>query len=68
MAEPSEIVREALLEAALGEPGGAPAVEQVRAARIEPAPGQPTGLHRHPCDVVGYVAAGTICCRPARTS
>jgi quercetin dioxygenase-like cupin family protein len=28
--------------------------------RIELAPGQPAGLHRHPCPVVGCVLAGEI--------
>jgi quercetin dioxygenase-like cupin family protein len=52
-----EIVRVPLLDAA---PERRPEIGRVRAARIELAPGQETGRHRHPCDVVGYVAAGTI--------
>jgi quercetin dioxygenase-like cupin family protein len=52
-----EIVRVPLLDAALER---RPEIGRVRAARIELAPEQETGRHRHPCDVVGYVAAGTI--------
>jgi quercetin dioxygenase-like cupin family protein len=51
------IVRVQLLDAALE---GRPEIGQVRGARIELAPGQAAGRHRHPCDVVGYVAAGAI--------
>ncbi len=51
------IVRVSLLDAALE---GQPEIGHVRAARIELAREQATGRHRHPCDVVGYVAAGTI--------
>jgi quercetin dioxygenase-like cupin family protein len=51
------IVRVPLLDAPLGP---RPEIGQVRSARIELAPGQEPGRHRHPCDVVGYVAAGTI--------
>jgi hypothetical protein len=50
--DPPPIVRESLLTAAVH---GAP-VERVEVARIELAPGQATGLHLHPCPVVGYVA------------
>lgn len=50
-------VREELLDVALA---GPLAVERSRMTRIELGPGQPAGLHRHPCDVVGYVLAGTI--------
>jgi quercetin dioxygenase-like cupin family protein len=53
----ADIVRVPLLDAALG---ARPEIGHVRSARIELAPGQETGRHRHPCDVVGYVAAGTI--------
>jgi quercetin dioxygenase-like cupin family protein len=52
-----QIVREALLTAALEQ---RPEVANVQVARIELGPGQEAGRHRHPCDVVGYVAAGTI--------
>jgi quercetin dioxygenase-like cupin family protein len=37
---------------------------QVEIVQIDPAPGQKTGLHRHPCPVVGYVAKGTIMFQP----
>jgi len=50
------IVREPLLTAMLD---GA-RVARVESARIELAPGQRTGLHFHPCPVVGSVVAGTI--------
>ena len=53
----ADIVRVPLLDAALE---ARPEIGQVRSARIELAAGQETGRHRHPCDVVGYVAAGTI--------
>jgi quercetin dioxygenase-like cupin family protein len=52
-----EIVRVPLLDAALER---RPEIGHVQAARIELAPEQETGRHRHPCDVVGYLAAGTI--------
>ena len=51
------IVRVSLLDAPLERQ---PEIGGVRAARIELAPGQAAGRHRHPCDVVGSVAAGTI--------
>jgi quercetin dioxygenase-like cupin family protein len=53
----ADIVRVPLLDAALE---ARPEIGQVRSARIELAPGQDSGRHRHPCDVVGYIAAGTI--------
>jgi quercetin dioxygenase-like cupin family protein len=53
----ADIVRVPLLDAALE---ARPEIGHVRSARIELAPGQATGRHQHPCDVVGYVAAGTI--------
>src|ERR1700744_468016 len=37
-----------------------PAIQRVQIKRIDLAPGQAVGLHRHPCPVVGYIAAGTI--------
>jgi quercetin dioxygenase-like cupin family protein len=49
--------RKTLLEAPLGQ---SPAIARCRMARIELAPGQAAGLHRHPCDVVGYIVSGTI--------
>jgi quercetin dioxygenase-like cupin family protein len=51
------IVRVPLLDAALEQRHE---IGNVRAARIELRPDQETGRHRHPCDVVGYVAVGTI--------
>ena len=35
-------------------------VGKVEIKQINLAPNQRTGLHRHPCPVVGYVAHGTI--------
>ena len=37
-----------------------PVVERTHVSRVELAPGQEPGLHRHPGHVVGYVLAGTI--------
>jgi len=51
------IQRKALLTAALGR---GRSIERVEVKQIELAPGQATGLHEHPCAVVGYVANGTI--------
>jgi quercetin dioxygenase-like cupin family protein len=51
------LVRHHLLEVPLE---GTPAIERSRVTRIDLAPGAPTGPHRHPCDVVGYVLEGTI--------
>jgi quercetin dioxygenase-like cupin family protein len=53
----ADVVRVPLLDAALAT---RPSVGQVRSARIELGAGQEAGRHRHPCDVVGYIAAGTI--------
>ena len=53
----ADIVRVPLLDAALERQSE---IGQVRSARIELAAAQETGRHRHPCDVVGYIAAGTI--------
>lgn len=55
------IVREPLLEAVLA---GTPAVERVQVARIELEPLQETGLHRHPCPVLGLVTEGAIRFQP----
>ena len=57
MSADAGIVRVPLLEAALAP---RPEIGHVRAARIELGPQQEAGRHRHPCDVVGYVAGGTI--------
>ena len=50
--------REPLLEEEL--PAANPAVRLVKGARIRFAPGQPTGLHRHPVSTVGVVTAGSF--------
>jgi quercetin dioxygenase-like cupin family protein len=57
MPEPQPIERRALLTAVLDDN---PAVDRVELAQIELAPGQATGLHLHPCPVVGYVVGGAI--------
>ena len=41
-------------------PSANPAIKLVRGARIRFAPGQPTGLHRHPISVAGVVTAGSF--------
>jgi quercetin dioxygenase-like cupin family protein len=50
--------REPLLEEEL--PAANPAVRLIKGARIKFAPGQPTGLHRHPVSTVGVVTAGSF--------
>jgi quercetin dioxygenase-like cupin family protein len=57
MPEPSPVLRKALLGANLAPET---VIERVEMARVELAPGQPAGLHRHPCPVVGWVVAGVI--------
>jgi quercetin dioxygenase-like cupin family protein len=57
MTEPPSILRTSLLGATLGADSH---VERVEVARVELAPGQRTGLHRHPCPVIGWISAGTI--------
>ncbi|SIS21734.1 cupin domain-containing protein [Williamsia sterculiae] len=37
-----------------------PNIESARMVRIELDRGQSVGVHRHPCDVAGYVLDGTI--------
>jgi quercetin dioxygenase-like cupin family protein len=49
--------REPLLEEEL--PPANPPVHVIKGARIRFAPGQPTGLHRHPVSTVGVVTAGS---------
>ena len=44
--------REPLLEEEL--PAANPTVRLIKGARIKFAPGQPTGLHRHPISTVGW--------------
>jgi quercetin dioxygenase-like cupin family protein len=51
------IVRRALLTAVMD---GTESVDRVEVKSITLAPSQRTGLHRHPCTVVGYVADGAI--------
>jgi quercetin dioxygenase-like cupin family protein len=41
-------------------PSENPAVRLIKGARIKFAPGQPTGLHRHPISTVGVVTAGSF--------
>jgi quercetin dioxygenase-like cupin family protein len=63
-----QIRRHDLLTAALG---GSRQVDRVEIKRIDLAPGQVTGPHRHPCPVVGHILSGSIRFqiegRPART-
>ena len=54
--------REPLLEEEL--PAANPAVHVIKSARIKFAPGQPTGLHRHPVSTVGVVTAGSFNFQP----
>jgi quercetin dioxygenase-like cupin family protein len=51
------VTRQELLDAALD---GSTAVARVHISRVELAPGCAAGLHRHPCDVIGYVLTGTV--------
>lgn len=53
----SQIVREELLDAQLTPTA---AVDRVKLARVVLAPGQATGLHRHPCNVVGSILDGEV--------
>lgn len=52
-----EIVRKSLLSAVIE---GQKKVERVEVREIELAAGQATGLHLHPCPVVGTVTMGSI--------
>jgi Uncharacterized conserved protein, contains double-stranded beta-helix domain len=54
---PKQIIRKDLLTAAIA---GRKDVARVEIKQIDFAPAQQTGLHRHPCPVVGYVARGSI--------
>ena len=56
-AQPRPILRQDLLTAALD---GGRRVDRLEVKRIELAPRQPTGLHRHPCPVVGQITGGSI--------
>jgi quercetin dioxygenase-like cupin family protein len=51
-----QIIRKDILTALIGDTH----VGRVEIKQIDFAPDQMTGLHRHPCPVVGYVAHGTI--------
>jgi quercetin dioxygenase-like cupin family protein len=53
----NEIIRKELLTAVIARHKD---VARVEIRQIDLAPGQRTGLHTHPCPVVGYVASGTI--------
>src|ERR1700735_3104836 len=50
--------REPLMEEEL--PSANPPVRLVKGARIRFAPGQPTGLHRHPISTCGVVTKGSF--------
>jgi quercetin dioxygenase-like cupin family protein len=50
--------REPLLEEEL--PAANPTVRLIKGTRIKFAPGQPTGLHRHPISTVGVVTVGSF--------
>jgi quercetin dioxygenase-like cupin family protein len=52
------LTREPLFEEEL--PAANPTVRRIKGARIKFAPGQPTGLHRHPISTVGVVTAGSF--------
>ena len=51
--------------------GAGRTVDRVEIKRVELAPGQRTGPHRHPCPVVGHILSGSILFqiegRPAKT-
>jgi quercetin dioxygenase-like cupin family protein len=65
---PQTIARTPLLTAIIA---GGKKVERVEVKRLEFAPSQRTGLHLHPCPVVGHIASGTarfqVEGEPART-
>jgi len=54
--------RQPVLDAAI--PAANPQIKLVHGARIQFAPGQPTGLHRHPVSVVGIVTEGSFIFQP----
>jgi quercetin dioxygenase-like cupin family protein len=54
----SKLQREPLIEKRL--PDANPPVSLVRGARISFAPGQPTGIHRHPVSTCGVVTKGNF--------
>ncbi|HEY4368832.1 MAG TPA: cupin domain-containing protein [Steroidobacteraceae bacterium] len=51
------IVRKPLLTAAIE---GSKNVDRVESKQIDFSPGQKTGVHLHPCPVVGYIASGSV--------
>jgi quercetin dioxygenase-like cupin family protein len=57
MTEPPPVVRQALLNATLQ---AETEIERVNVMRVELAAAQSTGLHLHPCPVVGWVVTGLI--------
>ena len=54
----SELERQPLFEEPL--PAANPQVDLVKGVRIRFAPGQPTGLHRHPVSTCGVVTRGSF--------
>ncbi|WP_446745915.1 cupin domain-containing protein [Silvibacterium acidisoli] len=54
--------REPVLDATI--PAANPPISLVHGARIQFAPKQPTGLHRHPVSVVGVVTEGSFIFQP----
>ncbi len=54
--------RQPVLDAPI--PAANPPIKLVHGARIRFAPGQPTGLHRHPVSVVGVVTEGSFNFQP----
>jgi quercetin dioxygenase-like cupin family protein len=54
----ARLERQPIFEEAL--PPGNPPVRLIKGARIRFAPGQPTGLHRHPVSTVGVVTLGSF--------
>jgi len=57
MLESGKIERKALLTVVMN---GIESIERVEVKSITLAPAQRTGLHLHPCIVVGYIAEGMI--------
>ena len=51
------ITRKPLLNASLETPKS---IERIEIKQIDFAPSQATGLHYHPCPVVGYIAKGSV--------
>jgi quercetin dioxygenase-like cupin family protein len=54
----AKLERESVLNSTL--PSDNPPVRMVKGARIRFAPGQPTGIHRHPMSTVGLVTLGSF--------